>query len=125
MSRMETIAHVAFEYRVDGLGRIAYRGEKHDVSAWDDASVESAKEHGVFMAHEDEAAPAPSLDAMDVAALADWMTDNAPNQKATIALADGDPMKAAKVLDAENIVTGGSPRKGVFNALAALMNAND
>jgi hypothetical protein len=124
--REETIAHVAFEYRVDGLARTAYRGEVHDVSGWDSDSVVSAGAHGVFAPKVEKLAVAPpNAKTASIAELADFIASSELNAKDTTALAGGDPELAAKVLEAEQIATGGAPRKGVFKALAAVMNTNE
>lgn len=49
------------------------------------------------------------------------LRETSPNIDATIALARGLPDLAVGVLEAERIVTGGEPRKGVENGLADLV----
>jgi hypothetical protein len=52
-----------------------------------------------------------------VGELAAYLRDAKPSVDDTVALADGDPEKARKVLEAENTATGGSPRAGVKSGL--------
>lgn len=61
------------------------------------------------------------VDNSSVADLAEWIKDAKPNVDDTVALAEGDPERARKVLDAESSATGGSPRQGVSDKLEKII----
>jgi hypothetical protein len=65
-------------------------------------------------------ADAPDVASSSVAELSAWISEESPNGSDTVALAEGDPELAAKVLEAERAATGGDPRKGVERKLTAL-----
>lgn len=122
------IAHVGYEYRLRDTGgrRLARRGDTVDVSEWDDVSFERAERLGVFMpvldGDADSMGDSFPVESATVEGLAEFITSNSLNAKNTIALCDGDGILAKKVLDAERLATGGSPRAGVFKALVAVMD---
>lgn len=45
------------------------------------------------------------------------LRDDTPTVDETVALAEGDPIKARQVLEAEDVVSGGEPRVGVVDGL--------
>lgn len=49
------------------------------------------------------------------------LRDDTPTVDETVALAEDDPDKARQVLEAEGVVTGGEPRKGVVEALSKII----
>jgi hypothetical protein len=53
----------------------------------------------------------------NVGELTGWIKQSKPNVDDTVALAEGDPERAQRVLDAETAATGGSPRKSVQEQL--------
>lgn len=57
----------------------------------------------------------------EIQVIADYIRDEAATVPQTVALAEGDPVKAAKVLEAESLATGGSPRQGVAAQLAKVI----
>jgi hypothetical protein len=69
-------------------------------------------------------ADVPDAATVDVAELAAYIEAESPNVSATVDLAQGDPVLAAKVLEAERSATGGDPRKGVEDALSKLTDAS-
>lgn len=65
-------------------------------------------------------ADAPDPETASAGEIAEWISTESPNVDDTVSLASGDSDLAAKVLEAENIATGGDPRKGVESKLAPL-----
>lgn len=61
------------------------------------------------------------VDGATVGELSAWIKESKPNVDDTVALAEGDPDRAQKVLDAETTATGGSPRAGVQSKLEKLI----
>jgi len=133
----------AEEKRLDSLGMLApkhlsgedvqriadqrldiYRAERGDQEA-----VGRANERALMTQPPVQSAPATGgivrsdvdVEGWPVATLAAWISDETPNAEDTIALAEGDSLKAAKVLEAEQMATGGDPRKGVETALRKLI----
>lgn len=53
--------------------------------------------------------------------LSEWIKDHKPNADDTVALAEGDPERAQRVLDAEVAATGGKPRKSVQEQLEKIV----
>ena len=49
--------------------------------------------------------------------LAEYIRENRPNEDETVAMAEEDPDTARRLLEAENIATGGDPRSGVVKRL--------
>jgi len=60
---------------------------------------------------------APDVATATVSEIADWISAEGPTVDETVALGEGDPDLSAKVLEAEGVATGGSPRKGVESKL--------
>lgn len=56
-----------------------------------------------------------------VSDLTAWIKDSKPNADDTVALAEGDPERAQRVLDAETAATGGKPRKTVQEQLEKII----
>lgn len=65
---------------------------------------------------------APDVGEASVAELASWIEAESPNAADTVALAEGDPARAAKVLEAEQSATGGDPRKTVEGPLQKIID---
>jgi hypothetical protein len=65
-------------------------------------------------------ADAPDVAVASPAEIAAWITEAKPNAADTVALAEGDPAQAAKVLEAEHIATGGDPRGSVAKPLGQI-----
>jgi hypothetical protein len=63
------------------------------------------------------AGSAPDLNYDDQDQLVNWIRDSKPTAPEVIAAADGDPDKAAALMDAEDEATGGQPRKTVMDGL--------
>jgi hypothetical protein len=57
----------------------------------------------------------------NVGELTEWIKQSKPNVDDTVALAEGDPEKAQRILDAEVAATGGSPRKSVQEQLEKIV----
>lgn len=57
-----------------------------------------------------------------VTALAEHIKATSPNAEDTVALAEGDPRRAEKVLEAETIATGGAPRSTVAQRLQKIID---
>lgn len=102
------------------VSRLANQGETVEVS---DADYERGLRFGAFFTEDEGSADAASefsvVDASDDE-LDDYLLAEEPNVDATIALANGDSESAQRILDAENRVTDGSPRKGVTEVLKPL-----
>lgn len=60
----------------------------------------------------------------DVREVAAWITESKPTIEETLDSAGGDPDRAELLLEAENLATGGQPRKGVVDGLQALIDDN-
>lgn len=91
----------------------AYRAGRGDVEAA--GRLAEARSGGIV----NLSAPlGPTTSAADLAA---YLRDEKPSAADTVALADGDPEKAVKVLDAERSATGGKPRAAVEKPLTALI----
>ncbi len=122
------------EERLDGLGALlpkgmtpkdaaeraqalldAYRGERGDQEAMDRhvrrQVVAGPSDGGIV----DVSAPVDA--GAGVEKLGAWITEHKPTVDDTVALAEGDPVKAARLLEAEGVATDGSPRPGVVAGL--------
>ena len=53
--------------------------------------------------------------------LAEYMEENKPTVAETVAMADGDPEAAKRILEAEDIVTDNDPRQGVIDGLSRII----
>src|SRR4051812_18083697 len=109
--------------------RIGVRGEEIEISETDYQRAVR------FEAHEeiDEITPqttdptgapvdvANNIDVATVEEVAEWLRTSKPTVDETVAAAEDDTMKARKLLDAEQLVTGRQPRQGVLNGLNAII----
>lgn len=96
----------------------AYRAERGD--------TEALQRHAQRVAQTGEVGGIVNVDApVDASAedLAAFIRDNKPNADDTIALAENDPEKAARVLEAEHLATEGSPRQVVVDKLSKIVPA--
>lgn len=97
----------------------AYRGERGDVEALERhlQRANVAPVGGVVNVD------APDVSDSSVDLLAAWIRDKKPSADDTVALAEGDKDRARKVLEAETVATGGSPRAEVAEPLGQLINS--
>lgn len=99
----------------------ATRGETVALSETD---VTRGEEIGAFVSDEEEAADVAAdfnvVDASDDE-IEEFLENETPNVKETIALAKGDKESAERVLDAERSLTGGAPRTGVDDGLTKII----
>lgn len=107
----DTIIQAAFATRgetVELSKTDVERGEAIDAFVSDEENAEEvAQEFDVVEASDDE--------------IEEYLENETPNIKKTVALAKGDPESAQRVLDAEKSVTGGAPRKGVEDGLTEII----
>ncbi len=70
--------------------------------------------------------PAVGFDARgkDADELADWLRSEQPTVDEVVAAAQGDPVAAAALLNAERTITEGEPRKGVVKGLDEVVEAS-
>lgn len=96
-----------------------YRAERGDVEALarHQARVEQhrASQGGIVNVELD-------VENLTVTELAERIKDQKPNATDTVALAESDPRKAEKVLEAERVATGNSPRQGVESELQKIID---
>jgi hypothetical protein len=94
----------------------AYRGERGD---------QQAQAKAMERARRIQPLPADGIDNFDessqVAGVALWMRNAKPTVDVVISMAEGDAAKAQTLLEAEELATGGNPRKGVAAGLRALI----
>lgn len=98
------------------VSAIAWRGETVEVS---DADFEKGTALGAFVTGDEGeggSAPFSVVDASDDE-LDAYLEEEGPNVGDTVALAEGDPESAQRLLDAENRVTEDEPRQGVVDGL--------
>lgn len=67
---------------------------------------------------------ASNIDVASPEEVATWLKESKPTIDETVAAAEDDPMKAKKLLEAENLVTGRQPRQGVLNGLNAIIQGD-
>jgi len=108
------------QIRVD---RLARRGEKIEIS---DAEAERGERLGAFVTAEEEAAvegsSALSIEGMDDEELVAWIKDEKPTVKEVVEASGGNPEIARRLYEAELAASGGDPREGVVEGLAAVIN---
>jgi hypothetical protein len=104
------------------VSAIATRGQSVEVS---DADFKRGSLSGAFVdeSGEDAGSDLSATKAVDLSddELDELLEEQSPNVKETIALANGDPESAQRVLDAEERVTGGEPRQGVEDGLTKII----
>jgi hypothetical protein len=107
--------------------RHALRGDTVDIPR--DEDVERGERTGTFMVERIEAGPVETVEDVDTGpdfsshdALVDWMEENKPSVREVTVLADNDADKAEALLEAERVVTGGHPRKGVVTQLGRIID---
>ena len=101
------------------VAQVAMRGDEVEVN---DADYAKGVELGAFAEADGEPVGGGSLVGRSVVDLSDDELDElleteSPNVGETVALADGDPESAQRILDAEVRVTGDEPRQGVIEGL--------
>ena len=67
---------------------------------------------------------ASNIDIATVEEVAEWLKVSKPTIDETVEAADGDTMKAKKLLDAENLVSGRQPRAGVVTKLEEIIKGD-
>jgi ABC-type transport system substrate-binding protein len=102
--------------------RIATRGQTVELS---DADYERAERYGAIEGVEAPTAEVEAPPGTDtgVVETAEWIKTSKPTVDETVAEAEGDPEKAKQVLEAENVATGGQPRRGVVDGLTQLIES--
>lgn len=96
-----------------------YRGQRGDGAAASRAeSIAVSRKGGIVNFSEESSAATGYASAIENGG-------DALNVDETIALAQGDPAKAADVLNAEREVSGGKPRKSVVDALTKLISGGE
>lgn len=103
--------------------RIATRGETVELS---DNDYERAERYGAIEGAEPvaESVEAPPGTDTSVVETAEWIKSSKPTVDETVAEAEGDPEKAKQVLEAENVATGGQPRRGVVDGLTNIIESD-
>lgn len=127
-----------FRYRPKGtkVYRLATRNSTLDLSGVNEDDVAKGLRSGAWsdpaeaqaaLAAAEGDGKAPPADAPfgDVGQLAEWLKANPHNVKDTVALAAGDPTKAAQLAEAEPVATDGKPRATVLKGLATIMSSAD
>lgn len=119
--------------------RIAHRGETVKVSEMRESDLKKGERLGSFFNDDElkalervlESGGNPDAASSDFAAsesspheIAEHITANSLNVDDTVALSDGDPETAQRVLEAEELASGGDPRKGVVAGLEAVIARN-
>lgn len=107
----------AFEHQAALLDH--YRGQRGDQEALNRA-LERARQQAPVL----NDGGVVNLDApvgQDAQSLSAFLSENRLNIDDTVALAENDPEKARKVLEAERLSTGGSPRSGVESRLSKII----
>lgn len=104
-----------------------YRGQRGDLEALERA-MQRAQEQGPIVLPPtggivDVSGPDAGLGDGNVGNLADHITTNKLTVDDTVALAQDDPARAARVLEAERLASGGSPRAGVEQSLQKITDA--
>jgi hypothetical protein len=120
------------------VNRTAVRGDQVDVDDLSDAELTKLEDLGAFFSDEEfealtssatveggvEASPTTEINnEMTADEVAVVITDNNLNSDQTIALAQGDPELAELVGEAEDIASGGDPRKTVVAGLDRIIGA--
>lgn len=99
----------------------ATRGDEVELSEND---VKRGEEIGAFVNEEEDAVQATAdfnvVDASDDE-IEEYLENENPNVKETVALANGDKESAERILAAERSLTGGAPRKGVEDGLTEII----
>lgn len=133
-----TIKHRAFAYYADEEGlrpdgtvgdirveRIARRGDTIEL---DDVQYQRGNAHGAFVTDEDRAAQEATgeqelvIETATVQQLAEWIEEDKPNVNDTVGASGGDAAVAARIMEAENMATGGKPRSGVVEGLTKVIS---
>lgn len=109
-----------FDY-ADGE-KSAKRGDVINVNAED---LERGKAIDAF-ASDAKDSESEEVDVVDLSddELADWLEEESPNVKETVAAAGDDPESARRLLAAEESVSGGDPRQGVVDGLNKIIEGD-
>lgn len=67
---------------------------------------------------------ASNIEVATIEEVAEWLKASKPTVDETVEAADDDPIKARKLLDAENLVTGRQPRAGVVTKLESVIKGD-
>ena len=106
--------------RVD---RVARKGETVD---FPEAEVERGERLGAFVTEGEEAATADSsalsVEQMDDEELESWIREKKPTVQQVVEASGGNPEIARRLYDAELAASGGDPRQGVVEGLAAVIS---
>jgi hypothetical protein len=96
----------------------AYRAQRGDQEARirHEQRISQARDSGSVVNVDANVEGAPVSD------LAEWIRSEKPNADDTVALAEDDPRKAEKVLEAETVATGGQPRQTVAQRLQKIID---
>jgi hypothetical protein len=140
----KTIKHLQFWYtkqmkrggKTVTAEQIAYQGDTVDIT--DPEDLARGEEHGAFYTDAELAAfagEAPEQDASgggvdkpeDFAAasvddIADWMEDSGATIPDLLEIANDNPEAANKILEAENKIQSGDPRKGLVEGLTTILD---
>lgn len=98
---------------------LAFRGDTVELSDEDLARAE--KFDAIYK--EGETETEPDTDPESVEALAEWIKTAKPNVDEVVDRANGDPVLANKLLEAENLATGQQPRTTLEEDLLKIVNA--
>jgi hypothetical protein len=112
--------------------RVGVQGEVVSIEELGPLALERGERLGSFYTDAELAGPATAEAAAvgetasntsewGVPELVQYIETNKPNVDDTIALAQGDPEAAKRVLEAEDEATGGDPRSGVTKGLTAVI----
>lgn len=107
--------------RVELLGR---RGEEVELS---DADYARGERLGSFIPQPTEETPEGVLDpaTADITELATWIEEDKPTVNEVVEASGGDPNIAARLLEAEEMATQGTPRKTLVDALTPIISRTE
>jgi hypothetical protein len=116
----ERVAKQGDVVTIEELGTLALEKGERLGSFYTDAELKNPATPAQLPAGATEESASTSSE-WGVPELVQYIETNKPNVDDTVALAQGDPEAAKRVLDAEAEATGGDPRAGVTKGLAAVI----
>lgn len=114
-------------YRPGTFGRVEQLGQRGETITVNDIDLERGDRLNAFVTEQDrearEAAGEETLviETASVPDLADWIREDKPKVQEVIDASGGNSEVAARLIEAENVATGGEPRRTVVDGLTEVI----